>query len=62
MSNDDIVDVNALLEEWPTVLALLAGLLSFKAVIMAGVAKLLGLSRGDSLRTGLILRLVNLCL
>jgi Kef-type K+ transport system membrane component KefB len=50
------VELGVLLEEWPTVLALLVGLLSFKATIMTAVARLLGLTTSDSIRTGVILR------
>lgn len=49
------VDFNIIRDEWPTVLALLVGLLSFKAAITTGLAKIFGLSTGDSVRTGLIL-------
>ena len=49
------VDLSEILNNLPTVLALLSGLIAFKAVIITALAKLFGLSRGDSVRTGFIL-------
>ena len=42
-------------EQWPTVLALTGGLIAFKAVITTLLGPLFGLSRSDSIRTGLLL-------
>jgi Kef-type K+ transport system membrane component KefB len=42
-------------QEWPTVLALTAGLIAFKSIITTLLGPLFGLSRSDSVRTGLLL-------
>lgn len=49
------VDITEIQNNLPTVIALLGGLIAFKAIIITGLAKLFGLSRGDSFRTGLVL-------
>ena len=42
-------------EELPTVLALLAGLISFKAIIVTCLGPFFGLSKTESVRTGMLL-------
>lgn len=42
-------------EQWSTVLALTAGLITFKAVITTFLGPIFGLSKSDSVRTGLLL-------
>ena len=49
------VDPTIILDQWPTVLALLAGLLAFKAIIITALGPFFGLSKPDSIRTGLLL-------
>eukprot|EP00981_Chlorochromonas_danica_P011252 scaffold3827_cov191-Ochromonas_danica.AAC.2 len=49
------VDPHVLGQAWPTVLALLFGLLSFKTIITTCLGPFFGLSKGDSIRTGLLL-------
>ena len=49
------VEPLVLQQEWPTVLALTAGLIAFKAIITTLLGPLFGLSRSDSVRTGLLL-------
>lgn len=49
------VEPLVLQQEWPTVLALTGGLIAFKAIITTLLGPLFGLSRSDSVRTGLLL-------
>ena len=49
------VDPVVLTEEWPVVLALLVGLISFKATITTLLGPFFGLSKAESVRTGLLL-------
>ncbi|KAK3283094.1 hypothetical protein CYMTET_9199, partial [Cymbomonas tetramitiformis] len=49
------IDVQLLLQEWPSVFALLAGLIVIKTSIIAACGPLVGLTRAESLRTGLLL-------
>ena len=42
-------------EQWTTVLALLAGLVAFKAVITTSLGPFFGLSKSESVVTGLLL-------
>jgi Kef-type K+ transport system membrane component KefB len=49
------VDPEVISQQWPTVLALLAGLVTFKAAIITTLGPFFGLSKADSIRTGLLL-------
>lgn len=49
------VDPIVIREQWTTVLALLAGLVAFKAVITTSLGPFFGLSRSESVVTGLLL-------
>lgn len=49
------VDPFVIKEQWTTVLALLAGLIAFKAFITTLIGPLFGLSKSESVRTGLLL-------
>lgn len=49
------VDPVVIREQWTTVLALLTGLLAFKAVITTSLGPLFGLSKSESVKTGLLL-------
>lgn len=49
------VDLNVILDQFPTVIALLVGLIVFKAIITSILGKIFGLSNADSIKTGLIL-------
>ena len=49
------VEPLVLQQEWPTVLALTAGLIAFKAIITTALGPLFGLSKSESVRTGLLL-------
>lgn len=49
------VDPTILIAQWPTVLALLVGLISFKAVITTILGPFFGLTKSESVRTGLLL-------
>ena len=49
------VEPLVLQQEWPTVLALTAGLIAFKAIITTLLGPFFGLSRSESVRTGLLL-------
>ncbi len=49
------VDPVVIKEQWTTVLALLTGLVAFKAVITTSLGPLFGLSKSESVRTGLLL-------
>ena len=49
------VDPVIISQQWPTVLALLGGLLVFKAGIITALGPFFGLSKSDSIRTGLLL-------
>ena len=49
------VDPTILIAQWPTVLALLVGLISFKAIITTLLGPLFGLTKSESVRTGLLL-------
>jgi len=49
------VDLPLLVQEWPTALGVLIGLISIKAAITGGLATNFGLSKGDAVRTGLLL-------
>lgn len=49
------LDVGLLLKEWPTVLALLVGLLSLKATLITAIGPTIGLTRAESLQTGFAL-------
>ncbi len=49
------VDPVVLTQEWPVVLALLVGLISFKATITTLLGPFFGLSKAESVRTGLLL-------
>ena len=42
-------------EQWPTVLALLGGLIGFKFVITTALGPAFGLTKAESVRTGLLL-------
>jgi Kef-type K+ transport system membrane component KefB len=44
-----------LVQEWPLVLALLAGLLSLKITVISALGPLFGLTRAESVRTGFVL-------
>lgn len=48
-----------LLQQWPLVLTLLAGLLATKIAIISALGPLFGLSRAESVRTGFILSQVQ---
>lgn len=48
-----------LLQQWPLVLTLLAGLLATKIAIISALGPLFGLSRAESVRTGFILSQVR---
>ena len=48
------INVDLLVREWPNVLGLLAGLISLKTAIVAAAGPLVGLSRAESVRTGLL--------
>jgi Kef-type K+ transport system membrane component KefB len=49
------VDPIVIQQQWPTVLALLAGLISFKAAIITLLGPLFSLTKAESVRTGLLL-------
>ncbi|KAI3436796.1 hypothetical protein D9Q98_006207 [Chlorella vulgaris] len=49
------LDVGLLVQEWPLVLALLAGLLSLKITVISALGPLFGLTRAESVRTGFVL-------
>jgi len=49
------VDPTVIKEQWTTVLALLSGLIAFKTVITTALGPLFGLSKSESIRTGLLL-------
>jgi voltage-gated potassium channel Kch len=49
------VDPVVLTEQWPVVLALLGGLITFKAIITTLLGPFFGLSKAESVRTGLLL-------
>lgn len=49
------VDPYVIKEQWTTVLALLAGLIAFKTAITTALGPLFGLTKAESIRTGLIL-------
>ena len=49
------VDPVVIREQWTTVLALLTGLMAFKAVITTSLGPLFGLSKSESVKTGLLL-------
>ena len=49
------VQPNVIQDELPTVLALLAGLISFKAIIITALGPLFQLTRTESIRTGSLL-------
>lgn len=49
------VDPYVIKEQWTTVLALLAGLIAFKAAITTALGPLFGLTKSESVRTGLLL-------
>lgn len=49
------INVDLLLREWPNVLGLLVGLVSLKTAIVAAAGPLVGLTRAESVRTGLLL-------
>lgn len=48
------IDIDLLLREWPNVLGLLVGLVTFKTAIVTAAGPLVGLSRAESVRTGLL--------
>ena len=48
------INVDLLVREWPNVLGLLAGLITLKTAIVAAAGPLVGLSRAESVRTGLL--------
>jgi Kef-type K+ transport system membrane component KefB/voltage-gated potassium channel Kch len=49
------VDPYVIQQQWPTVLALLTGLVTFKTIIISILGPFFGLSRAESVRTGLLL-------
>jgi Kef-type K+ transport system membrane component KefB len=49
------VDPYVIQQQWPTILALLLGLITFKTTIIALLGPRFGLSRADSVRVGLLL-------
>ena len=49
------VDPYVIKEQWTTVLALLAGLVAFKTIITTALGPLFGLTKAESVRTGLLL-------
>ncbi|PRW56322.1 K(+) efflux antiporter chloroplastic [Chlorella sorokiniana] len=49
------LDVSLLVQQWPLVLTLLAGLLGTKIAIISALGPVFGLSRAESVRTGFIL-------
>lgn len=49
------VDPYVIKEQWTTVLALLAGLIAFKTMITTALGPLFGLTKAESVRTGLLL-------
>lgn len=49
------VDPYVIKEQWTTVLALLAGLIAFKTIITTALGPIFGLTKAESVRTGLIL-------
>ena len=49
------VDPTVIQEQFPTVLALLGGLITFKAIIISLIGPYFGLSKAESVRTGFIL-------
>jgi len=49
------IDLELLAQQWPNVLALLAGLIVIKTAIVALAGPFVGLSRAESVRTGLLL-------
>ena len=55
MTTGASVDPGLLLEQWPTVLALLTGLILIKGVIISVLSLQFGLSKGEALKTGSIL-------
>jgi Kef-type K+ transport system membrane component KefB len=55
MTTGASVDPGLLLEQWPTVLALLSGLLVIKGIITSLLCYAFGLSKGESVRVGSIL-------
>eukprot|EP00611_Tribonema_gayanum_P026044 TRINITY_DN609_c0_g1_i1.p1 TRINITY_DN609_c0_g1~~TRINITY_DN609_c0_g1_i1.p1 ORF type:complete len:849 (-),score=251.85 TRINITY_DN609_c0_g1_i1:287-2530(-) len=55
MTTGASVDPGLLLEQWPTVIGLLGGLLLIKGVITSLVCPLFGLTKGESVRVGSIL-------
>jgi Kef-type K+ transport system membrane component KefB/voltage-gated potassium channel Kch len=48
------IDTELLAREWPNVLGLLAGLIAVKTTIVTAAGPLVGLSRAESVRTGLL--------
>ena len=48
------INVDLLVREWPNVLGLLAGLITLKTAIVTAAGPLVGLSRAESVRTGLL--------
>lgn len=48
------VDLDLLVHEWPNVLALVVGLITVKTAIVTAAGPLVGLSRAESVRTGLM--------
>jgi Kef-type K+ transport system membrane component KefB/voltage-gated potassium channel Kch len=48
------INVDLLVREWPNVLGLLAGLITLKTAIVSAAGPLVGLSRAESVRTGLL--------
>lgn len=49
------VEPTVIQQQWPTVLALTGGLIAFKAIITTLLGPIFGLSRSESVRTGLLL-------
>ncbi|KAL4424973.1 hypothetical protein ABPG77_002858 [Micractinium sp. CCAP 211/92] len=49
------LDVSLLLQQWPLVLTLLAGLLALKITVITALGPLFGLSKAESVRTGFLL-------
>ena len=49
------VDPHVIQEQWPTVLALLTGLIAFKSIIISCIGPFFGLTKAESVRTGLLL-------
>lgn len=50
-----------LLQQWPLVLTLLAGLLALKITVITALGPLFGLSKAESVRTGFLLSQVCAC-